>query len=206
MGQQVLRFNVLSRREQTNNRGAFSVVLTAENLKQFANDIKGSKKQFNTFYKQLYLDLTLEIHKYLIRLTPAHTGKLRGGWTGVLDKYQRDYTKQIKDTSLYDAFKRANATPEYQEYAFDSGAIQEGKKLSQYKDALPNETEISLINNVPYKDVHEFGTSKIPGKQFTLRAVYKGELWFEEQFKKWLKKIESAGAVVPPDQVPEIDS
>ncbi len=206
MGQQVLRFNILSEREQTRGRGSLRVALRAENLKTFARNVIDSKKEFSTFYKQLYLNLTLEIHKYLIRLTPAHTGKLRGGWTGVLDKYQRDYTRQIQDTSLYDAFKKANKTVEYREYAFDSNAIKEGQKLSQYKDALPTDTEISITNNVPYKDIHEFGTSEIPGKQFTLRAAYKGELWFEQEFKKWLKKIEDAGAVVPPDQVPEIDS
>ena len=203
MGQQIGKVNIPSELEQ---KGSIGITLKVENLKQFSNDIQGSDKKFSEFYKKLYLEITLEIHKYLIRLTPAHTGKLRGGWTGILDKYRKDYTRQMQDTSLYDSFKKANKTPEHRVYSFNSGAIKEGQSLSQYKDGLPKETQISITNNVPYKDIHEFGTNKIPGKQFTLRALYKGELWFEREFSKWLDKISKAGAVVPPDPVPEIDS
>ena len=163
------------------------------------------ERTFKEFHQQLFLNLVFEIHKYLIRVTPLHTGKLRGGWTGVLDKYQQDYSRQLQDHSLYDSFKETNVTPEHKVYRFDSNAVEEGKSSSSVEDNLPNETDITIDNQVEYGFRLDDGTSKIHARRFTEVARYKGELWFEEHYKEWLEKISAAGAVVPPPDVKEID-
>ena len=204
MGQVILGTNILSVQEQTTGGSPFKMSIKIENpedLKKMGNLVK----DFNKFYEKLFLNLIFEVHKYLIRLTPLDTGRLRGGWTGILEKYRVDYGKQIKDTSLYDVFKGANAAPENREYHFSGAEVQRGRSESSYEDGLPSDTEISITNNVPYKDAQDFGTSVMPGKHFTIQAVYKGEFLFEQQLDKWLKKISRAGAIVPPDKVPEID-
>lgn len=203
MGRQVFGVTILSPQEQTSPNAPFSTTLEITNL----DEVKAAEKQrgeFERLLRILYLDLVTEIHKYLIRLTPVHTGRLRGGWTAILDKYQKDYSRQITDTSLYDVYKRANTTKEYKDYNIDESAIEDGKRLSEGEDGLPGQLEVSVVNNVPYKDALDFGTSKIDGRHFTDRAQYRGEEFFRQQLEAWLSKISKAGAIVPPDEVPEI--
>ena len=171
-----------------------------EELKKLEN----SMKKFDQYYKKLYKDLVAVSHKYLIRVTPIHTGKLRGGWTAFLDKYQIDYSKQLYDTSLYSDWKKANRTEEYRSYAFDSTEVEAGKSFSKLEDALPRTTEVAIENTVEYKDAMDFGTAKVPGRHFTDIALYKAEHWFEKYFTEWMARMEKAGAIVPPPAVDEI--
>jgi len=166
--------------------------------------IEDSLKKFDEYYRKLYKDLVGACHKYLIRVTPLHTGKLRGGWTAYLDKYQIDYSKQIFDTSLYGTWKKANKTEEYRSYAPDSTKVDEGKAFSHLEDSLPRITDVAIENQVEYKDSMDFGTAKIPGRHFTDIALYKSEHWFEKYFSQWLAQMEKAGLVVPPPEVQEI--
>jgi hypothetical protein len=183
--------------------GTLRLSISVANPKQ-VKDLEKSLAKFGEYYRKLYKDLVGVCHKYLIRVTPLHTGKLRGGWTAYLDKYQIDYSKQIFDTSLYGAWKKGNKTEEYRSYAPDSTQVAEGKAFSQLEDGLPKTTEVAIENTVPYKDAMDFGTGSIPGRHFTDIALYKAEHWFEKYFSQWLARMEKAGAVVPPPEVQEI--
>jgi len=204
MADTIFNVRVSSMSEQiASQKGGLRFAITVERPEELKKFEKSLKK-FDEYYKRLYKDLVGVCHKYLIRLTPLHTGKLRGGWTAFLDKYQIDYSKQLYDTSLYSSWKKANKTPEYREYAPDSSKVSEGKALSHAEDALPQNTVVSIENQVDYKDSMDFGTSKIPGRHFTDQALYKSEHWFEKYFTLWLAKMEKAGAIVPPPTVEEI--
>jgi hypothetical protein len=194
--------NVPSAAEQAGS-SKFSLTVSVANPK----DVKAQEealKKFDEYYKKLYKDLVGTCHKYLLRVTPLHTGKLRGGWTAFLDKYQIDYSKQLYDTSLYSVWKKANKTEEYRSYAPDSSKVAEGKTFSHLEDNLPKDTVVSLENQVEYKDAMDFGTATVPGRHFTDIALYKAEHWFDKYFSLWLAKMEKAGAVVPPPAVEEI--
>jgi hypothetical protein len=166
--------------------------------------LEKSFAKFDEYYKKLYKDLVGVSHRYLIRITPLHTGKLRGGWTAFLDKYQIDYSKELYDTSLYSTWKKANKTEEYRNYAIDSSKVEEGKAFSHLDDAMPGDTVVGIENMVPYKDDMDFGTSVVPGRHFTDIALYKAEHWFDKYFSQWLASMERAGAVVPPPTVGDI--
>ena len=183
MGKTFFGVELLSEQEQAPSGSTLRIFVTLENHEQVK---KGEKVEENlkTFYTKFFIQTVGEIHKYLIRLTPIHTGKLRGGWTAFLDKYRIDYSKQIFDTSLYSTFKRANKTEAYRDYAFDQGAVNEGKSSSKLDDQLPDTTDVSISNTVEYSDALDFGTSTIPARHFTTQARYKGEFWFEKQFDK----------------------
>lgn len=204
MGKTFFGVELLNENEQAPSGSPLRIFITLENPKEVK---KGEKFEENLkkLYNKFFIQTVGEIHKYLIRLTPIHTGKLRGGWTAFLDKYRIDYSKQIFDTSLYDTFKRANKTEAYKDYAFDQGAVNEGKALSKLEDQLPDITDVSISNTVDYSDALDFGTSTIPARHFTIQARYKGEFWFEEQFDKWIQKIAAAGALVDPPEAEEID-
>ena len=203
MGQKVFGVNVPSEREENskNRSGPLRITLTVANPKE-VKAIEKSFKRFSKYNLELYRNLVFEIHKYLIRLTPMDTGRLRGGWTAILDKYTVDYSRQIQDTSLYDAFKKANKTEHNREYHFDASAVNKGKKDSSAEDKTPADLSIAVDNQVPYKDAMDFGK----GVHFTARARYTGELWFNKFYGEWLKKMEKAGKVVKPPKVSEIDT
>ena len=204
MGDVIFGVQIPSASEQlANQSGAIKMAVSVDHPEK-VKALEDSMKKFDEYYKKFYKDLVGACHRYLIRLTPLHTGKLRGGWTAFLDKYQIDYSKQLYDTSLYSSWKKANKTPEHREYAPDSSKVEEGKALSHVEDALPQDTVVSIENMVEYKDSMDFGTSQIPGRHFTDQAMYKSAHWFEKYFTLWLAKMEKAGAVVPPPAVEDI--
>jgi len=146
---------------------------------------------FNAYYPKMFRDCVLETHRYLIRTTPIDTGRLRGGWTAYLDKYQADYAMAFMDTSLI----------ETKSSILSSAAIQEGKALSQVAESGQ---DVTLTNNVDYGGYVEFGTSRMQGRHFTVRAMYKGEHVIANAFDKWFKECNSAGALVEPKKVEEV--
>ena len=152
------------------------------------------KDDFRAEAKSIYLQAVFEIHKYLIRVSPLDTGELRGGWTGILNKYNQDYSVQIMDTSLYDSWKSTNKTPEGREYHFALDQVMKGASESHFEDT---EFDITIINNVPYAEYLESGTSRIQGRHTTELARYKGEFWFNEVFNAWFEQIAKEGKVVP---------
>lgn len=202
MGETIFGVNIKSEVEQLSKQrsGPLRLTVSIDNPKE-VKKIEKSIKRFSKYNLELYRNIVFEIHKYLIRVTPLDTGKLRGGWTAILDKYTKDYSRQIKDTSLYDAFKKANKTDYNREYHFDPSAVAEGKKFSIQEDKTPSIQDMAIDNQVPYKDVMDFGK----GVHFTARARYAGELWFERFYGEWLKKMEKEGKVVRPPKVKEID-
>lgn len=175
------------------------ITVTVENPEE-VKKLETLGKDFEREFKELYKNLVGESHKYLLRITPLHTGRLRGGWTRFLDKHQIDYTKQIFDTSLYNAIKKSNITPEHQEYKPDHVAVERGKAESSLDDKFPADTDVTIINNVPYLDFLDVR------QHFTDIARFKAEFLFETQLEAWLNKIERSGAVVPADEVPEISA
>ena len=194
---------ILTASEQRETNGNLRFTVSVENPEK-VKEIEKSFAKFDEYYKKLYKDLVGASHKYLIRVTPLHTGKLRGGWTAFLDKYQIDYSRQLYDTTLYDTWKRGNKTEGYRNYAPDSSQVAAGKGLSHLEDSLPSSTNISIENAVEYKDDMDFGTRFVPGRHFTDIALYKAEHWFDKHFSQWLAKMEKAGAIVPPPKVEEI--
>lgn len=200
-----VRVPTKSEQEQQQSKGimGLGVTITVDNPNE-VKKLEGGFKKLDEYKVSLFKDLVGAIHKYLIRLTPLHTGKLRGGWLAFLDKYQVDYSKQLYDTSLYGAWKKGNKTEAYRSYAPDSAKVEEGKAMSRLEDGLPKETQVYLENTVEYKDAMDFGTSKVQGRHFTDIALYKGEHWFEKYFTQWFDRMSKAGAIVPPPKVEDI--
>jgi len=205
MGFTVASQRILDRKDLERTKGIFKVTLEIENPKEIERLIR-SKEDFVRRAEAIFLRYVFQVHKYLIRLTPADTGRLRAGWTSILDKYNQSYERQFFDTALYDVWKTSNKTPEATTYKWDPAAIGEGKGLSDYQDTPFN---IMLINNVSYGEIQEFGSSKLQGRHFLELARYKAELWFPVIFNSWFAKIEKEGKIVDldiPDDQLEIDN
>lgn len=175
--------------------GEFTVALSVENEERL-DEILEMDEDFQRRAEGLHLDAVFQIHKFLIRLTPMDTGELRGGWLAVLKKYNQDYGKQVRDTSLSDEDKAKNKTPRSREYHFDSSKIEEGASLSFFEDE-PFDT--TIINAVQHGEYLEFGTSVMAGRHFVELARYKGEFWYNHIFEQWFEKIASEGKIVEPD-------
>ena len=203
MGQVLFGVNVRSGSEQlsTQVQSPLKTTLTIENPQQ-VKEAEKTLQTFNRFSVQLFRNVVFEIHKYLIRVSPIHTGKFRGGWTGFLDKFQQDYSRQMLDTSLYDAIKKGNITPEHREYAIDTGAVGAGKAFSSLEDKTPGELVVTIENKAPYGNYLEFEK----GGHFAARTQYIGEFWIQKHFELWLDNISKAGVIVEPPEVTEIES
>lgn len=203
MGKVLFGVNVRSGSEQLSAqvKSPLKTTLTIENPQQ-VKEAEKTLQTFNRFSITLFRNVVFEIHKYLIRVSPMHTGKFRGGWTGFLDKFQQDYSRQMLDTSLYDAIKKGNITPEHREYAIDTGAIGAGKAFSTVEDKTPGELVVTIENKAPYGNYLEFEK----GGHFAARTQYIGELWIQRHFELWLANISEAGKIIPPPPVEEISS
>jgi len=146
---------------------------------------------FTEYYKTLFRQCVYEIHKYLIRVTPIQTGRLRAGWTGILNKYGIDYTAAFSDYSLLDHLN----------LQLSQQAVMEGFALSQFID---EELDVTIINSVPYSEYVEFGTSRMEGQNFTNKARYKGEYVFKKAIDDWFKEMSQKQDIVEPKQVEEV--
>jgi len=142
-----------------------------------------------------FLQAVFAIHKYLIKISPVDTGELRGGWAGILRKYNQDFTMELMDFSLYDGWKATNKTPEGREYHFSLDAVNLGVSESLTEE-LP--LDITVINSVPQAEYMEYGTAKIQGRATTDIARFKGEFYFRQIFDSWFDAIAKAGVVVKP--------
>jgi hypothetical protein len=153
------------------------------------------KPDFEREAKALFLQTVFEIHKYLIRVSPMDTGELRGGWTGILNKYNQDYSVALMDTSLYDHWKSQNKSQYGKEYHFTLDQVLKGAGQSQFEDSP---LDITVINSVLQGDIMENGTSKIQGRHTTELARYKGEYWFNKNFNEWFEQIAKEEKIVKP--------
>ena len=177
----------------TTGKPVFQITLSFKNIEVWEYWEKASD-DFEEQYKNLFRQCVYEIHKYLIRLTPIQSGELRSGWTGILDRYAIDYTRQFMDMSLLDV-KANTGKP------LDQVAVARGKTLSQWAD-LP--LDVTVINNVPYSEFVEFGTSKMQGQHFTNRSRYKGEFLIKKEVGDWFTEMASKGMITKPQKVEEI--
>ena len=157
------------------------------------------KDDFRKEAKALYLQTVFQIHKYLIRVSPLDTGELRGGWTGILNKYNQDFSVVIQDSSLYDHWKSQNKSQYGREYHFAMDQVIKGAQQSQFEES---ELDVTIINNVPYGEYLENGTSKIPARNTTELARYKGEYWFNERFNEWFEEIAKEEKITPAKSQP----
>ena len=146
---------------------------------------------FEEKYKDYFKEIVFQCHKYLIRVTPIQTGRLRGGWTGILNKYNIDYTREFMDMTLLDVMANTGK-------ALDVKAINEGMALSTFEEA---EYVMSVTNNVLYGEYVEFGTSKMEARYFTTRALYKSEFIFKKALSDWFKEISESGDIVDPKPI-----
>lgn len=183
---------ILTREDLERAGGAFTVSIVIDNP-EVLNLWLSMGDEFVKRAETVFLRYAFQVHKYLIRLSPADTGRLRGGWTALLEKYNQPYARQLFDTSLYDPIKAENKTPYSQDYHWDTTAIEEGRGMSSVQETPFN---ITLQNDVPYGEHQEFGTSLIQGKHFVELAKYKAELWFPVIFDKWFSKISKEGKIV----------
>jgi len=168
----------------------FSISIEFVNPEQWDNWLNSSQK-FEEYYTTMFRECVFQIHKYLIRLTPLRSGRLRAGWTGILNRYNINYEAAFTDTTF---LHRALIN-------YDQKAIQEGMAMSQFQD---NEYDVTIVNTVPYAEYLEFGTSRIDGQHFTNKARYKGEYVFEKELNDWFKEITFKGEVVKPEPVEEV--
>ena len=91
-------------------------------------------------FKTLFKYAVFDCNKYLIRATPMRTGRLRGGWTALLNKYNIDYSAAFMDVTLVEGHNEP----------LSEEAIREGTALSSFIDTdfmitLVNSVEISAI-------------------------------------------------------------
>jgi len=175
--------------------GAYSLTITFVNPEKWKT-FMAMTPDFMEKYAILFKNCVFESHRYLIRVTPIQTGRLRAGWTGILNKYNQDYTRAFADTALLD-FIAIDGKPLSQE------AIMEGMAMSQFIDS---EFNVSLINNVPYSEFVEYGTSKMEGRYFTKQASYKAEYIFEHSMEEWIRQMSIAGEVTNPPEVEEVSA
>lgn len=168
----------------------FSLVIEIEDVKKWNHWI-GLDEEFTKHYEKLFIDCVLQAHKYLIRITPFDTGRLRGGWTSYLDNKRKDYSAAFLDTSLI-GHGGANQ---------DTGAIQEGKTLSTFQEKY---LDVFLSNGVPYASYLETGTSKMAGRHFTSIAKFKAEYIFNSAIELWARECDAAGGIVEPSPLSEV--
>lgn len=175
----------------------FEVKMSVENEERL-NEVLRMDKDFIRRAQGLFLDITFQVHKYLIRVTPLDTGELRGGWTSILNKYSQDYSRQILDKSLYDDWKQSNKTPEGREYHFDPSMVLKGAGQSAFED-LP--FDVTVINSVPQGEYMEYGAGGRQGLHTTEFARYKGELALNTAFEKWFEAIAQAESITDPGDI-----
>jgi len=168
----------------------FDITVELVNPEQWESWMHANEK-FQEYYKELFRDCIFEIHRYLIRVTPVMSGRLRAGWTGILNKYNVDYTRAFTDTSLLD----------HAYINWNQQAIMEGMAESQWMDA---DFDVSIINSVPYSEMVEFGTSKMSGQYFTNKARYKGEYILTKAIDDWFKEITAKAELVKAPKVEEV--
>ena len=144
-------------------------------------------------FKVLFKYAVYDANKYLIRATPMMTGRLRGGWTSFLDKHNVDYSAAFMDVTLVEGHNE----PLSQE------AIMEGKALSSY---IETDFLVSLINDVFYGDYVETGTSRMEGRHFTLKSLYKSEFIMKRYMENWTRKCSEESKIVVPEQMEEVQA
>lgn len=162
----------------------FDLTITIHNPEDWEKWTKVSSIFLDNF-KTLFRYAVLEANKYLIRATPLMSGRLRGGWTALLNKYNVDYSAAFMDVTLVEGHNE----PLSQE------AIMEGMALSSYIDT---DFMITLVNGVPYADYVESGTARMEGRHFTLKAMYKSELIIKNYIEQWVKMCSDKSEIVPP--------
>lgn len=170
----------------------FSVTISIKEPKQWdmwANVSSIFMDNFKTLFKYAVFDA----NKYLIRLTPMQSGRLRAGWTALLNKYNIDYSAAFMDVTLVEGHNE----PLSQE------AIMEGMALSSFVDT---ENLVTLVNGVPYADYVETGTSRMEGQHFTLKAMYKAELILKRYTEEWFKECSERSEIVSPKQMEEVQA
>jgi len=173
-------------------RGGFVVTLKVENPEILEEWIE-LEEEFKQKYSELFKQLVIEVHKYLIRVTPIESGRLRGGWTSYLNSLNIDYTNQINDFSL--AIKSPN-----QEFSLTQDAVNEGRSFSSY---VEKPLSITLINSVPYGFFVEEGTSTMEARHFTSLARYKAESYMGEKTREWVQIIQNTSKIPDPKIVDE---
>jgi len=179
--------------EDFEKQGGFVVSLDVENPEVLDDFLRVAEK-YPEEYEKLFRLLSLEVHKYLIRITPMSTGRLRAGWTSFLDAQRADYARQLVDMSLVD-------TAPNKEHKLDPKAVREGKSYSFF--AYPNPLSITLINSVPYGFYVEEGTSKMQGKHFVATTRFKAEAFMTEKIIEWVNRINRTGKLVDPEKIIE---
>lgn len=142
-------------------------------------------------FKTVFRYAVFDANKYLIRITPLMTGRLRGGWTALLNKYNIDYSAAFMDVTLVEGHNE----PLSQE------AILEGIALSSYIDT---DFLVTLVNGVEYGDYVETGTSKMEGRHFTLKAMYKSEFIMKRYIEEWMRQCSESDDIVAPTQMEEV--
>jgi len=142
-------------------------------------------------FKVMFKYGVFDANKYLIRATPMQTGRLRAGWTALLNKYNIDYSAAFMDVTLVTGHNE----PLSQE------AISEGMALSSFIDT---DFMVTLVNGVPYADYVETGTSKMEGQHFTLKSTYKAELIMKRYMEEWMRICSGEGQIVAPQQMEEV--
>ena len=169
------------------NFGLIITISPSEKFDMWAN----LSSIFMENFKILFRYAVFDSNKYLIRLTPMLTGRLRGGWTALLNKYNIDYSAAFMDVSMVIGH---NAP-------LSQKAILEGIALSSFIDT---DLMVTLVNGVPYAEYVEFGTSKMEGQHFTSRAIYKSELIFKGYVDEWTKKCSEKSEIIEPEQMEEV--
>jgi hypothetical protein len=142
-------------------------------------------------FKLLFRYAVFDANKYLIRATPMLSGRLRGGWTAYLNKYNVDYSAAFMDVTLVTGHNEP----------LSEEAIREGMALSSYIDT---EFLVSLVNGVEYADYVETGTSKMEGQHFTARTMYKSEYIIKRYVEEWVQRCSEQGEIVVPVQGEEV--
>ena len=170
----------------------YTLTITIVNPKQW-DMWEGVESIFMENFKTLFKYAVYDANRYLIRITPMLTGRLRGGWTSFLDKHNEDYTAAFADVSLVEGHSEP----------LSNEAIEEGKALSTFEET---DFVVSLMNAVEYADYVDSGTSVMDARNFTAKALYKFEFILKRYLEQWDTKCSEEGVISSPEHLEEVQA
>ena len=121
-----------------------TVTLNTNTLEDVAKYFDKQHVEFVSKCQLVHRKLLFQILRFLIRICPVDTGRLRGSWTPFMEKYgNQGYWKWMTDASM------AASTRKTPRKGFSMEAVSQGKGEGQFVDS-PMDT--TIISNVSYAE------------------------------------------------------
>lgn len=162
-----------------------SVSLSGKNLEAMAQYFD---QQHLTFVQKAILvhrKIVFMVLRYLIRICPVDTGRLRGSFTPFFDKYSNSsYSKWLADSSMAPSDRK---TPKK---GFSQTSVQEGKNEGEFVDS---DMETTIMSNVFYAGYADNTTN------YLAKTLVYGDNVYNKTFGQFLDAAATAG------WIPDVD-